>query len=100
MVESDHAKILRDFQMLTDKKRVARQPSVVMAAKVVKKSVVIDLAVPNDSKKEHYKLEKYRDLTEQLERTWGVKTTVIPMVISTLGAVTAKLEEQHLRSLS
>lgn len=57
-----------------------------------KKAVVVDVAIPSDrnKEKEHYKLEKYQGLREELEKTWKVKVTVVPVVIRTLGAVTHK----------
>ena len=58
--------------------------------------VVVDVAIPSDyniRKKEHEKLEKYQGLREELEKTWKVKTTVVPVVIGALGAVTPKLEQ-------
>ena len=57
---------------------------------------MIDVAIPSDSnikKKEHEKIEKYQGLKEELERMWGVKATVVPVVIGALGAVTYKLGE-------
>lgn len=54
VMECNHAKILWDFQIPTDKQVMASQPD------KDKKSVVIDLT--NDRIKEHYKLEKYQDL--------------------------------------
>lgn len=57
--------------------------SIVVVDKVDKKAVASDVAVPDDSnvrKKEHEDLEKHPGLREQLEM-WGVKTSVIPMVI-------------------
>ncbi|TWW57282.1 hypothetical protein D4764_07G0000010 [Takifugu flavidus] len=71
------AKILWDFQIQTDKLVVANQPDIVV--------VVIDVAIPSDSnirKKEHEKLEKYQGLKEEMERMWGMKATVVPVVIS------------------
>ena len=38
-------------------------------------------------------MEKYQGLREELERMWGVKATVVPVVIGALGAVTHKLGE-------
>ena len=38
-------------------------------------------------------MEKYQGLKEELERTWKVKTKVVPVVTGALGAVTPKLEE-------
>ena len=73
-----------------------------------KQKTVVDVAIPSDRKKVHEKLEKYQGLREELEKMWGVKTTVVPVVIGALGAVTPKLgesgssrhQEEHLRSLS
>ncbi|TWW73505.1 Kin of IRRE-like protein 1 [Takifugu flavidus] len=69
------------------------QPDVVVVDKHQKTVVVIDVAIPSDSnirKKEHEKLEKYQGLKENIERMCGMKATVVPVVIGTLGAVTPK----------
>ena len=55
---------------------------------------MIDVAIPSDSnlrRKEHKRIEKYQGLREELEKMWGVKATVVPVVIGTLGAATPKL---------
>ena len=55
---------------------------------------MIDIAVPSDSnikKKEYEKLEKYRGLKEELERTWKVKVKVAPVVIGALGKVAGRV---------
>ncbi len=88
VVENDRAKILWDFQIQTDKMVVANQPDIVVVDKQWKKAVVIDVAMLSDSnirKKEHQKLEKYQGLMEELERMWGVKAAVVPVVIGALG---------------
>ncbi|KAI3377775.1 hypothetical protein L3Q82_008918 [Scortum barcoo] len=88
------AKILWDFQIQMDKQVMANQPDIVVVDKEQKRAVVIDVAIPSDNrirKKEHEKLEKYQGLREQLERMWGEKTSVIPVVIRALRAVTPKL---------
>ncbi|TWW53461.1 uncharacterized protein LOC130519722 [Takifugu flavidus] len=94
VVENEQAKILWDFQIQTDKMVVANQPDIVVVDKHQKTVVVIDVAIPNDGnirKKEHEKLEKYRGLKEEMERMWGMKAPVVPVVIGTLGAVTPNL---------
>ncbi|TWW69232.1 hypothetical protein D4764_18G0000380 [Takifugu flavidus] len=86
VVENKQAKILWDFQIQTVK--------MVVVDKHRKTVVVIDVAIPNDSnirKKEHKKLEKYQGLKEEMERMWGMKAIVVPVVIGTLGKVTAPL---------
>uniref|UniRef100_A0A087XGF1 Reverse transcriptase zinc-binding domain-containing protein n=2 Tax=Poecilia formosa TaxID=48698 RepID=A0A087XGF1_POEFO len=96
VVENDRAKILWDFQIQTDKMVMANQPDIVVVDKEQRKAVVVDVAIPSDHnirKKEHEKLEKYQGLREELEKAWKVKTTVVPVVIGALGAVTPKLEQ-------
>ncbi|KAF7643158.1 hypothetical protein LDENG_00244290 [Lucifuga dentata] len=68
----------------------------VVVDKEQKRTILIDVAVPADSnirKKEHQKIQKYQGLKEELERTWKVKSKVVPVVIGALGAVTPKLGE-------
>ncbi|KAF7647953.1 hypothetical protein LDENG_00164190, partial [Lucifuga dentata] len=94
VVENGRAKVLWEFKFQTDKLLLANQPDMVVVDKEQKKAVVIDVAVPADSnirKKEHEKIEKYQGLKEELERTWKVKSKVVPVVIVALGAVTPKL---------
>ncbi|TWW69251.1 hypothetical protein D4764_18G0000570 [Takifugu flavidus] len=94
VLENKQAQILQDFQIQTDKMVVANEPDIVVVDKHEETVVVIDVAIPNDSnirKKEHEKLEKYQGLKEEMERMWGMKATVVPVVIGTLGAVTPNL---------
>ncbi|KAJ0057310.1 hypothetical protein NL108_002264 [Boleophthalmus pectinirostris] len=96
VVENDRAKILWDFQIQTDRMVMVNQPDIVVVDKKQSRAVVVDIAIPSDGnirKKEHEKLEKYQGLKEELERAWKVKASVVPVVISALGAVTPKLEE-------
>ncbi len=88
MVENDLVKILWDFQVQTDEMVVANQPNIVIVDKQQKKAVVINVVIPSDSnikKKEHEKLEKYQGLKEELEKMWGVKPTVVLVVIGAFG---------------
>ena len=36
-------------------------------------------------------MDKYRDLTWELEKQWNMKVTIIPIVISALGTITERL---------
>ena len=72
---------------------VANQPDIHVVVKQDKKAVV-DVATPtksNINKKGHKKVEKYQELKEELERMWGVKTSVVPMIIGALRDATQKL---------
>ena len=65
-----------------------------MVYKWDKKAVLVDVAIPSDSnirRKEHKILEKYQGLKEELERIWGLKVSVVPVVIGALGGITPKL---------
>ncbi|KAF7654704.1 hypothetical protein LDENG_00066000, partial [Lucifuga dentata] len=96
VVENSRAKVLWDFKVQTDKQLLANQPDMVVVDKEQKRAVVIDVAVPADSnikKKGHKKIEKYQGLKEELERTWKVKSKVVPVVTGALRAVTPKLGE-------
>ena len=51
--------------------------------------IVLDIAVSSDyniARKE--KVENYQPLMGEIEKCWKVKTTVIPIVIGALGAIT------------
>ncbi|KAF7666334.1 hypothetical protein LDENG_00110960 [Lucifuga dentata] len=69
----------------------------VVVNKEQKTAVVVNVAIPSDGnirkKKQHEELEKYQGLKEELDGIWKVKSTVVPVVIRALGAVTPKLRE-------
>ena len=60
-------------------------------------AVVVDVVIPSDSnirKKGHERFKQYQSLKGELERMWGVKTSLVPVVIGALRAVsleTAKI---------
>ena len=86
--------ILLDFQIQTDKLLMANQQDIVVADKLQKKTVAIDVRDPSDSNfknKEHEKLEKYHRLKDEIDKMWKVEATVVPVVIRALGDVTQKL---------
>ena len=47
--------------------------------------------IATTGRKEHEKLEKYKGLKEELQTIWGVKASVVPVVIGVLVAVNPKL---------
>ena len=52
--------------------------------------MLIDVAISGDRnviKKEADKILKYRDLTIEIQRTWNVKTKVIPVIIGATGTI-------------
>ena len=60
------------------------------------RDILLDITFLSDSKlkeKEYEKLEKYQARKEELGRMWGIKASVVPLVIRALVAVTPKLGE-------
>jgi len=52
--------------------------------------MLIDVAISGDRnviKKEAEKILKYKDLTIEIQRTWNIKTRVIPVVIRAMGTI-------------
>jgi hypothetical protein len=89
--EDNRAKILWEFHVQTDKHILANQPDIIVVDKEENQATIIDIAVPNDyniSSKERDKVEKYQPLREEIEKCWQVRTTVVPVVVGALGAIT------------
>ena len=71
-----------------------RKPDIVIVDKNERKCVIIDVAIPGDSRvnsKEEEKIEKYQNLKQEIIKMWGMrKVEVIPIVIGVLGAISKK----------
>ena len=58
--------------------------------------MLIDGAISGDTdviKKEAEKILKYKDLTIETQRTWNVKTKVIPVVIGATGTISGSFKK-------
>ena len=89
--ETDHVKILWDFNIQTDHVIEHRRLDV----------VVLDIAVPGDSRveaKENEKVQKYQDLARELRKLWQFKVKVVPVVVGALGTIPKALEK-HLKEI-
>ena len=94
VTETDHAKILWDFEIRTDRRITARRPDIVIVNKERREGLIIDIAVPEDRnicEKEREKIDKYQDLKLEMMKLWNIKVKVVPVVIGALGAHTGKL---------
>ena len=79
----------------------ARSPDIMVLNKETKECLIVNIAVPGDTRvttKEDEKIEKYRELCRELGRLWGVKCRVVPIVVGALGTIPAKLSA-HLEML-
>ena len=75
----------------------ARISDIVVADKVKKETMILDVAIPRDTRvcdKEREKIEKYSLLKDKNARLRGMKKVfVIPIVVGALETVTSKFEK-------
>ena len=97
VTENESIKVLWDFNINTDYEIEHRRPDIVVVLKPEKECLIIDIAVPGDTRikqKEQEKIEKYQDLKREIARLWCLrKVTVIPVVVGALGCVTKEAEQ-------
>ena len=97
VIESDEVKLLWDVNIQCDHLIAARRPDIVVVIKGERKCIIIDIAVPGDSRisdKEKEKEEKYQDLKREVKRMWNMRSViVVPVIVGALGSITKKLDE-------
>ena len=102
VAENDEVKLLWDFHMQTDHVIEARRPDIVLVKKKEATAVIVDIAVPGDTRiktREQDKILKYQDLKREIKKLWNLKSVkVVPIVVGALGAVTPNLRK-HLDSV-
>ena len=94
--EGNDATILWDFTIHTDRSVKANRPDTTVKDHKEKTSLLFDMTVPSDrnvSLKNNEKVYKHKDLEIEIQKTWHLKTTVIPVVIGTLGMIKRKSED-------
>ena len=94
VLETEHAKILWDFSIQTDRKIEHNRPVITLVDKKTDRCFLIDVAVPGDgniARKEFEKINNYADLRVKIERMWNRKTSVIPVVRGALRSISHKL---------
>ena len=90
VLENEDYKILWDFSIQSDHVIEAQRPDLVVVDKKERSCKIIDFAVPGDSRieeKEKDKIEKYQDFGRELQKILNVKVTIMPLVVSSLGAI-------------
>ena len=75
----------------------ARRPEIVVFDKVKKETMIMEVAIPGDTRvcgKKQEKIEKCSLLKDEIARSWQMKkTVVIPIVVGALGTITTKFEK-------
>ena len=82
--------ILWNQQVQTDRAIPNNKPDIIIRDNEKRTCMLIDVATSRDRnviKKEAEKMFKYKDLTTEIQRTWNVKTKVIPVIIGATGTI-------------
>ena len=95
--ENENFKILWDFTIHCNHMIEARRPDIMVIDKVKKKTIIIDVAIPGDTRvcdKEWEKIEKYSLLKNEIVRLWQMeKVIVIPIVVGALRTINSNVWE-------
>ena len=97
VTETEDVKILWDFPVQNDHVIEARRPDIILVEKKKRSAVIIDIAVPGDTRivsKEEEKILKYQDLKREIKQVWNLTSVkVVPIVVGALGAVTVNFQK-------
>ena len=95
VVENENFKIIWDFSIQCDHMIEARRSDLPVADKVKKETMIINVAIPRDTRvcdKEQEKIEKYSLLKDEIARLRQMKKfVVIPIVVGALGTITISI---------
>ena len=96
VVEKEAVKIMWDINVQCDNVIQARRPDDIVIHKEKKEALIVDIAVPVDTRiaeKELEKEEKYQDLKREIKRLWELRCAkVVPVVTAALGSVKKDLK--------
>ena len=82
--------ILWDQRMRTDRTIPNNKPDIIIRNNEKGTYLLIDVAISGDRnviKKVAEKILEYKDLTIEIQRTWNVKTKVIPVIVGATGTI-------------
>ena len=90
-------KLLLDVNIQCNHVIEAGRPDTVIMNKSGRTCIIVDIAVPGDSRirhKEKEKEEKYKDLKRDIKGMWHFRNVVVlPVIVGALGSITKKLGE-------
>ena len=93
--ENKNLKIPWDFTIQCDHIVEARRPDTVVVDKVKKETMIIDVAIPRDTRvcdKEQEKIEKFSLLKDKVCLWQMKKVVLIPIVVGAFGTITTRFE--------
>ena len=102
VMHNSYFKLLWDFTIHTDRHLVHNRPDIVCIAFPQKHCYFIDIAIPGNSRisqKATEKIQKYTDLKVEIQKMWSFRTTIVPIIIGSLGSIPSQLKS-HLKLLN
>jgi len=90
VLENASFKLLYDFNIFTDIRISAMRPDLVFVDKSTMHTYLIDVACVMDRNvltKENEKVEKYLDLSIELQHLWNTSVQVIPLIFGALESI-------------
>jgi hypothetical protein len=95
VTEHEDVTVLWNQGIQTDREVLANRPDIIIKNKKHKTCLLIDVAIPSDKnviQKEAEKKLKYKNLSIETQRMWGMKCFVIPVIIGATGIVIKSLQ--------
>ena len=95
-IENKDAMLMWDRTIYTNRTVAHNRPDIVLKDKKEKITYLIDVAVPGTNDMVNTirtKIDKYRELAEEIQRTWRTRREILPIVITATGVVPAKTVE-------
>ena len=96
VLENDTHKLQWDINIQTNPLILARRPDLIIINKKKRICKIVDFAVPTDDRinlKEFAKKDKYLDLAGEVSELWGMRTTIVAIVIGAFGTITKVLSK-------
>jgi hypothetical protein len=101
VIENRETMLLWDRTVYTNKTVAHNRPDIVLKDKERNMTYLIDIAVPgtnNMANTMQNKMNKYKELAEEIQRVWKTRTRIMPIVVTATGVIPKKTVE-NLREL-
>ena len=94
--EEGDVTVLWNKAVHTNREVTANRPDIIIKNKKEETCILIDVAIPADKnivQKEAEKKLKYKSLCIEIQRTWNLKCTIVPVITGATGIVARSLRE-------
>ena len=98
VTETQVVTILWDMPIQTDKEIKANRPDMVVKDKKERTCLLSDMSIPTERNTSLKQLTKYKAFEIEIQKTWGMKKTTVPVIIGALGLVKRGTETTSARS--